>query len=82
MGVSTLIVINIDKAKSISHDIRRKARDKEFIFYDNIISKQIPGQSAIEAEAQRQLIRDKYALMQVNIDKATTDTELKNILGI
>ena len=65
-----MIVINIDKAKGIAHDIRRAKRAEEFAPYDEVIMKQIPGNDAIEAEAARQAIRDKYATVQTNIDAA------------
>lgn len=70
------ITINIDKAKNIAHDKRREARSEEFKPYDDAIAKQIPGQ-ADGAEAQRQLIREKYATMQSEIDAATTVDEIK-----
>ena len=65
------IVINIDKAKGIAHDVRRAARAEEFKPFDDAIAKQIPGQME-GAEAERQLIRDKYAAMQTAIDAAAT----------
>lgn len=71
-----MIVINIDKAKAIAHDIRRQARAEEFKPYDDAIAKQIPGQME-GAEAQRQLIRAKYSTMQTAIDAATTVDEIK-----
>lgn len=70
------IVINITKAKDIAHDVRRAARAEEFKPFDEAIAKQIPGQ-AEGAEAQRQLIRDKYAQMQTDIDAASTVEEIK-----
>jgi len=71
-----MITINVTKAKVIAHDIRRELRSQEFKPYDDAIAKQIPGQ--IEgAEAARQAIRDKYAIMQTTIDAATTINELK-----
>ena len=70
------IVINITKAKDIAHDVRRAARAEEFKPLDEAIAKQIPGQ-AEGAEAQRQLIRDKYAAMQTAIDAAATVDEIK-----
>lgn len=70
------IVINIDKAKDIAHDVRRAARAEEFKPFDEAIAKQIPGQ-AEGAEAQRQLIRDKYAAMQTAIEAAATVEEIK-----
>lgn len=71
-----MITINVAKAKTIAHDIRRAARAIEFQPYDDAIAKQIPGQ--IEgAEAARQAIREKYAAMQIAIDSATTIDEIK-----
>ena len=73
------IVIDIDKAKDIAHDIRRAARAIEFKPFDEAISKQIPG--AIKgAEAERQVIRDKYTAMQADIDASVTVEELKEAL--
>ena len=68
------IVINIDKAKTIAHDIRRAARSAEFAPLD--IKATIPSEAAA-AEAARQVIRDKYAVMQTAIDAATTIDEIK-----
>jgi hypothetical protein len=74
-----MIVINIDKAKTIAHDMRRFARADEFKPYDESIAKQIPGQ--VEgAEAARQAIRDKYAVIQSAIDSASTPDEIKAAL--
>jgi len=75
-----MIVINIDKAKGIAHDIRRTKRAEEFAPYDEVIMKQIPGNDAVEAEAARQAIRDKYATIQTNIDNATNTDALKTIV--
>ena len=74
-----MITINIDKAKAVAHDMRRAARAEEFKPYDEAIAKQIPGQ-AEAAEAARQVIRQKYAVMQTAIDAATTTDELKDAL--
>ena len=71
------IVINIDKAKNIAHGIRRDARAKEFAPLD--IKANIPA-DAVEAEASRQLIRDKYAEIQVNINTANQVNELTDIV--
>ena len=38
-----MIVINIDKAKGIAHEIRRAKRAEEFAPYDEVIMKQIPA---------------------------------------
>lgn len=74
-----MIVVNINKAKDIAHDVRRAARAEEFKPFDEAISKQIPNQSE-GAEAQRQLIREKYAAIQIAIDAATTPEEIKSAL--
>jgi ABC-type phosphate transport system auxiliary subunit len=77
-----MIVININKAKVIAHDMRRAARSKEFEPYDEIISKQIPGAALQNAEAERQAIRDKYAQIQTQLNAAQSPEELKSILNI
>lgn len=74
-----MIVINIDKAKAVAHDMRRAARAEEFKPYDDAIAKQIPGQ-AEGAEAARQAIREKYAAMQTAIDAASTIDEIKDAM--
>lgn len=76
-----MIIVNIDKAKEIGHNMRRAAREQEFKPFDDAIAKQIPGQSE-GAEAQRQLIREKYAAIQTQIDAATTPEEIKQALGL
>ena len=68
------IVIDIDKAKAIAHDIRRAARSTEFAPLD--IKATIPSE-ATAAEAARQLVRDKYATMQTAIDAASTTDQIK-----
>lgn len=75
-----MITINLNKAKAIAHEKRREAREKEFAPYDEIIAKQIPGLSAEQAETQRQLIRSKYAALQVQMDAAQTADALKALL--
>ena len=76
-----MIVVNIDKAKTIAHDMRRSARADEFKPHDEVIMKQIPGVDAQQAEAARQAIRDKYAAIQEQIDAAATTEEIKAALG-
>ena len=77
-----MIKINMDKAKQIGHDIRRKLREEEFKPLDEIIMKQIPGNDATVAESKRQEIRDKYTSVQTNIDNASTPEDIKRALGI
>ena len=74
-----MININIDKAKNIAHDIRRGKRAEEFAPLD--IKATIPSQAAA-AESARQVVRDKYADMQTEIDSASTPEEIKAALGI
>ena len=76
-----MIKINVDKAKTIAHDMRRAARADEFKPFDDAIAKQIPGQ-AEGAEAERQAIRDKYAVIQQDINAAKTPDEIKAALEI
>ena len=75
------IVIDVTKAKAIGHDMRRAARAEEFKPFDEAIAKQIPGQ-VDGAEPARQVIRDKYAVIQTNIDAAATPDEIKAALGV
>lgn len=72
-----MIVINIDKAKNITHELRRAKRSEEFAPLD--VKATIPSEAAA-AEAARQAIRDKYAAIQTQIDIAATPEELKEII--
>ena len=72
-----MIVINIDKAKNIAHDIRRAKRAEEFAPLD--IKATIPSE-AEAAEAARQAVRDKYAVMQTQINSAATPEEIKEAI--
>jgi hypothetical protein len=72
-----MISINLDKAKNIAHDKRRAARSEEFKPLD--IQATIPAE-AEAAEAARQVVRDKYAEIQTNIDSAGDVEVLKNIV--
>ena len=74
------VAVDLGKAKDIGHDIRRQQRSEEFQPFDEIIAKQIPGVDAAEAEASRQQIRFKYALIQDAIEIASTPDEIKAAL--
>lgn len=74
-----MITININKAKDIAHDIRRAKRSEEFAPLD--IQATIPSQASA-AESARQVIRDKYAAMQTQINSASTPEEIKTALGV
>lgn len=71
------IVIDIIKAKAITHDARRAARSQEFAPLD--IKASIPSE-AVAAEAARAAIRTKYAEMQTAVDAAADVATLKGIL--
>jgi hypothetical protein len=75
-----MIVINLNKAKAIGHEMRRAARAAEFAPFDDAIAKQIPGQMD-GAEAARQAIREKYVAVQIAIDAAATPDDIKNALA-
>ena len=68
------ITININKAKTVAHDIRRAARSAEFAPFD--IKATIPSE-ATAAEAARQVVREKYAAMQTAINSASTVAGIK-----
>lgn len=69
---------NLPRCKLIAHDMRRSARAVEFAPLD--IEATIPAQAA-KAEAKRQAVRDRYAVMQTAIDAATDVAGLKTALG-
>ena len=71
---------DLGKCREIGHDKRRVQRADEFKPFDEIIMKQIPGNSAVESEASRQAIREKYALIQDAINAAETTDEIKSAL--
>lgn len=75
-----MILINIDKAKAIGHDMRRAVRAKEFKPLDEALMKQIPGTDIAAIEAERQVIRDKYAAVQAAINAAQTTDAIKSAL--
>lgn len=76
-----MITVDMNKAKAIGHTKRREMREKEFAPLDKVIAAQIPGNDFAAAEAQRQAIRDKYSLIQEQIDAAQTPEEIKQALG-
>ena len=71
------IVIDLTKAKNITHDARRIARSTEFAPLD--IKATIPSE-AEAAETARAAIRNKYANIQISIENATDVATLKSII--
>ena len=74
-----MITIDMTKAKEIAHEKRRIARSTEFAPLD--VKATIPVE-AEAAEAARQVIRDKYATLQAQMDAAQTADELKALLPV
>jgi hypothetical protein len=72
-----MITINLDKAKTITHDARRAARLQEFAPLD--IKASIPAE-AVAAEEARAAIRTKYADMQTAVNAAADVAALKTIM--
>ena len=71
------IVIDLTKAKAITHDARRTARAAEFAPLD--VKATIPSE-AVAAEAARAAIRTKYADIQTAVDAAANVAALKTIM--
>ena len=71
------IVIDLTKAKAITHDARRAARSQEFAPLD--IKASIPSE-AVAAEEARAVIRAKYVEMQTAVDAAADVAALKTIM--
>ena len=71
------IVIDLTKAKAITHDARRAARAQAFAPLD--VKATIPSE-AVAAEEARAAIRTKYADMQTTIDAAADVAALKGII--
>lgn len=72
-----MITIDLPKARAITHNKRRAARAAEFAPLD--VEATIPAKAA-QAEAKRQVIRDKYDAMQSAIDAAADVDALKALL--
>jgi|TARA_R110002096_G_scaffold360207_1_gene553118 hypothetical protein len=75
-----MITVNLTKAKTIAHDVRRAKRAEEFAPLDEVIMKQIPGADTDAAEVSRAAVRTKYATVQTNIDAAADVAALKTVV--
>jgi hypothetical protein len=71
------IIVNLDKAKAIAHDLRRQQRALELAPLDQVIAARIPGTDPEVIEEKRQAIREKYADIQIAINAAKTPDEIK-----
>jgi hypothetical protein len=74
------IIINIDKAKLIAHDIRRQKRATEFAPLDQAIAMRLPYDNLDLIEEEREAIRQKYAEIQDAIESAQTIDEIKTAI--
>jgi len=72
---------DLDKCKALGHDMRRAKRAEEFAPLDDILAKRIPGHDPEDIESARQEIRTRYALIQKDIDAATSPEEIKQALA-
>jgi len=68
------LTVNMTKAKELVHEKRRAKRTQEFAPLD--VQATIPSM-AEEAEAKRQVIRDKFDAIQTKVDEAIDADELK-----
>lgn len=66
-----MIKINANKARAIAHGLRRAARAVEFAPLDDEIARRLPGADLAALEAARQAVRDRYAVIQTEIDAAS-----------
>ncbi len=73
-----MIKVDLQKAKALAHDVRRAKRNEKFAPLD--IKATIPGE-AVEAENQRQVIRETDQAAQLLIDDAVDVDELKQTLN-
>jgi len=72
-----MIKINLEKAKVTANVARRAKRTEDFKHHDVMAT--VPAK-AKEAEAARQVIRDADAFVQIDMDDAVDDVELKQVM--
>ena len=77
---SGVVTEDVDRAREIAHQTRREKRAAEFKPNDDIIALNIPGTDIKAAEDSRSQTRWKYKLMQDNLDRSKTISELKTAL--
>lgn len=70
--------VDFAKAQSIAHEIRRQKRSDEFVVFDRWVT--VPSLKE-NAEIERQKIRDKYAIIQTNIDNAPDVDSIKSAIN-
>lgn len=76
------IGVNMVKGKEITHARRRAKREAQLAPLDKEININMANQAAVaQIESQRQAIRNANAVIQTNIDAATTPEELLAIIA-
>ena len=75
------VVVDMPLARDVAHEIRRSYRDKLFAPHDDIIMKQIPGESGEKAEQARVKIREQDAELQKKIDACDKPGKLMQIIN-
>lgn len=76
------VIINLDKAKEITHNKRREVRAIEFKPLDEEITINIADSKKIaDIESKRVIVREKYAILQTEIDNSKSEESLKIILN-
>lgn len=75
-----MITINIEKAKSMAHTLRRNKREQMFAPYDRVIQLNIPGNDLVVAEENRAKIRLLDNKCQAEIDASSTPEQIKEAL--
>ena len=70
-------VEDVTKAKEIAHAKRRAVRDEEFAPLDRQATIPLFAEAA---EADRQVIREKHAVIQTEIETSATPAEIKKAL--
>ena len=74
-----MITVDMTKAKVIAHDARRATRNAAFAPLD--IKATIPSE-ATQAEEAREVIRTDDAALQVSMDAASNEVELKALMPV
>lgn len=76
------VVEDTDAAKQVAHELRRQARAAEFAPLDQQVVIAAANPEALAAvEAERQLVRDKYAEAQTAIDVCDCPDTLREVLA-
>lgn len=74
--------VNLERARPIAHERRRRMRAEQFAPHDAVIALQIPGADAAAAEAAREAIRTRNAQAQTQIDQAASVADLEAALAV